>query len=502
MEDILDLKEKYLKNHHDRDNSSPRMGSRCTDEAESSSGRTPVRSDPTQEMIDEEIERTEKMLKAIEKLSRLDERLKTVLKEEKMVKARSLVQQRKTFAELVAIQGNSTDTKKNIERYLSLLPPRACSSTPRGNSAGPLRDENADEVASSIGDGIFFRTQVPRSETSSRVGDAVFSDIIEDDTSTLRGSTEGDPEGTSEAGSKKSNKSGLEKDGDFVRRNVELAKNAKADNYGVMMTEEEQKRLESLLDESDEDSEETEDITTQLPNNRLPSIESSNTYLKGSGSSMAITKFLPEVERLRLAEVEDKLSIYQSHRSGSQLDFNDAASILSSTYSSDLSRIEDNQAKMNFINARLKQVRSGSTIPSEEPSPAILPSSKIEALLTEIQMEQADYLTSTLSEEEDSGDDDTLVINRRALPPVELSRATLDDLLENARSELNLDHYPEEDVHSTSSEATNSPRPPSRTLSNISSRPNTSSSIRSIKVLPNLKTSRQSTPNNTSFGDT
>jgi len=480
MEDIIDLREKYL--NHD---SHPVSSSASTIEANA------------QELIDEEIERTEKMLKAIEKLNRLDTRLKQVLNEEKAVKARSLQQQRKTFAELVSIQGNSTDTKRNIERYLSLLPARATSVTPRGNSAGPLKaDPELPESVSEL-DPIFFQTQVPRSETSSTIGD---SESVGFGGFQAEGFGDGVSQVGSENVSETSKKSGgIVRNGDFVKRNVELAKNAKADNYGVLMTEEEEKRLEALLEGSDDDSDSEEDISNQLPNNRLPSITSPSKTR--STQSLAIEKFLPEVERLRLAEVDDKLSLYQSTRStSSQLDFNDTASVFSSNYTSELHRIEDNQSKINFINSRLKQLRSGSIHSDTTESPSILPSAQIDALVTEIQLEQANVIglqQSQNSDQELSDDESSVIsVNRRALPPVELSREKLDELLENARQELDLD----DTVENTEALETieENPRPPdSRGSQRPGSGASSVSSRRSVSRRPisQRRRSRQSTPN-------
>ena len=50
-----------------------------------------------------------------------------------------------------------------------------------------------------------------------------------------------------------------------VKRNVELAKNASANDFGIMMTEEEQKRLEDILNSDNEDSDDSdsEDISSE-----------------------------------------------------------------------------------------------------------------------------------------------------------------------------------------------------------------------------------------------
>ena len=220
MDEILELREKYVNN--------------------------PVQNlpDTAQQLIDDEIDKTEKMVVALKKLHLLDEKLKKVIQEEKIVKAKSLEQQRKTFAELVSIDGKNRDTRTNIERYLSLLPASATAS-----AVPSIKSES--EIG---GDNIFYQTQFLDSERASTIGNEDFGESVSGRLSGL------DLNSNSQIVDKSSSKSS----GDFVKRNVELAKNASATDYGVLMTEDEQKRIEQLLLSDNDDSEsEDEDIVSE-----------------------------------------------------------------------------------------------------------------------------------------------------------------------------------------------------------------------------------------------
>jgi len=331
-------------------------------------------------------------------------KLKKVIQEEKIVKAKSLEQQRKTFAELVSIDGKSRDTRTNIERYLSLLPASAT------NSAVPsIKSE------SEIGeDNIFFQTQFLDSEQASTIGNEDFGEI--------NGRLSGlDLNSNSETRIASSSKSS----GDFVKRNVELAKNASATDYGVLMTEDEQKRIEQLLLSDDEDSEsDDEDIVSQLPNNRLPAINDASSIAETSTTCTTLAhKFLPDVDRIKLRDVESRLSVYQSERrignTGVTVDISDTCSV----YSEQLSRIDDNQAKMNFINGKLKQART------EPQQTGVLSGDAIENLLSDIRAQKTDILNGYDS-------DDTEIDDDRITPLID--RSVLDQLLETAKRELNL----------------------------------------------------------------
>lgn len=381
MDEILELREKYVNN--------------------------PVQNlpDTAQQLIDDEIDKTEKMVVALKKLHLLDEKLKKVIQEEKIVKAKSLEQQRKTFAELVSIDGKNRDTRTNIERYLSLLPASATAS-----AVPSIKSES--EIG---GDNIFYQTQFLDSERASTIGNEDFGESVSGRLSGL------DLNSNSQIVDKSSSKSS----GDFVKRNVELAKNASATDYGVLMTEDEQKRIEQLLLSDNDDSEsEDEDIVSQLPNNRLPAINDASSIAETSTTCTTLAhKFLPDVDRIKLRDVESRLSVYQSERrignTGVTVDISDTCSV----YSEQLSRIDDNQAKMNFINGKLRQART------EPQKTGVLSSDAIENLLSDIRAQKTDILN-------DYDSDDTEIDDDRITSSID--RSVLDQLLETAKRELNL----------------------------------------------------------------
>jgi len=394
MDEILELREKYVNN--------PVQNLPDTNKA--------------QQYIDDEIDKTEKMVAALKKLHLLDEKLKKVIQEEKIVKAKSLEQQRKTFAALVSIDGKNRDTRTNIERYLSLLPASATA------SAVPSIKSESSEIG---GDNIFYQTQFLDSERASTIGNEDFGESISGRLSGLDLNSNLETQVVDKSSSKSS--------GDFVKRNVELAKNASATDYGVLMTEDEQKRIEQLLLSDDEDGDsDDEDIVSQLPNNRLPAINDASSIAETSTTCTTLAhKFLPDVDQIKLRDVESRLSVYQSERrignTGVTVDISDTCSV----YSEQISRIDDNQAKMNFINGKLRQART-----EWQEHTGVLSGDAIENLLSDIKARKTDILN-------DHDSDDTEIDDDRITPLID--RSVLDQLLETAKRELNLvDDIPEE----------------------------------------------------------
>jgi len=74
-----------------------------------------------------------------------------------------------------------------------------------------------------------------------------------------------------------------------------------ATDYGVLMTEDEQKRIEQLLLSDDEDGDsDDEDIVSQLPNNRLPAINDASSIAETSTTCTTLAhKFLPDVDQIK-----------------------------------------------------------------------------------------------------------------------------------------------------------------------------------------------------------
>jgi len=253
----------------------------------------------------------------------------------------------------------------NIQKYLSLLP----ESTRASSRASDVSERD-----------IFFRTKIDQSETTSTIVDS-------DKVSPLNSRP------ASSSGDKKGDRK-------FIQKNIDLVKNSSGDNTNVFMTEDEEKRIEQLLDESDVDESEE-------------NIYGNDDKAKDSDyihTQLAIESFLPEDDRNRLREVESKLSQYQSERSV-QLD----ETSTSSKVSENLISLKTDQTKMNFINTRLRELKASKPILESKTS--------IELLLQ----------TIPVAEDVNSGEESD---GENQVKKPSISKEVLDSLLEQAKKEL------------------------------------------------------------------
>lgn len=101
---------------------------------------------------------------------------------------------------------------------------------------------------------------------------------------------------------------------------------------------------------------------------------------------------------------------------------------------------------MNFINSRLREVRAGGA-----ENDTVLSSAAIEELVASVRAETTSLIPA---DSDDESDDYQLAIEQP-----ELSRAKLDELLENAKLELNL-IKDDTLINNENNEQTSTPNPP------------------------------------------
>lgn len=276
MHKINSLQKKYLREKNHRDHS-PEL-------------KNGLRKEDNIEAYFKQKEEDEKIEKAIEKMELLDKKLKDAITEEKLVKEKSLNQSRQNFAELIKLNLPSTDFKTNVERYLALMPPIIVEDeqNSRDNSRQSQRSNLSDKGSTiklsnikknaatrknshydqKVDPNIFnkiFQTELEgldsrsnttlshRSQTEDEDENSTIKEEQEKEEANEDQSSENDSD--SEANNTKISTINSKSDDKFIKRNIDIAKNNANNNYGVFMTEQEQRDLEKLLESDDSDAE-------------------------------------------------------------------------------------------------------------------------------------------------------------------------------------------------------------------------------------------------------
>ncbi|GFR60286.1 fibrous sheath-interacting protein 1-like [Elysia marginata] len=226
-------------------------------------GRLPGRTDDEKNnyaTVEENEEMNPQLREAIIKMNKLDKILRKKVKREKEVKKERILLERRMRQEISEMEqgaSNYKEIKMNTEKFLALAPP------PSHNEGVSLESEDEEEMPP------LFQTQFDESELDRRKkGKANF----DDGNTPGNGQTRSESSISSQGNRSRASKSGVgvgaqsrkkAKKKDFIKRNKELAGEA---DQPVAMTDDEKRRLQSLLEGVDElpELEEGEDISSLM----------------------------------------------------------------------------------------------------------------------------------------------------------------------------------------------------------------------------------------------
>lgn len=212
--------------------------------------------------IDENDEMSPQLREAIIKMNKLDKILRKKVKREKEVKRERIILERRMRQEISEMEQGASkirEIRMNTEKFLALAPP------PSHNEGISIESEDEEEMPP------LFQTQFDESElnrqkikrTNNKNGQNAGNELSRSGSSI---SSQGNKSQASTSGINMSQSKKKTKKKDFIKRNKELAGEA---DQPVAMTDDEKRRLQSLLEGVDDlpELEDGEDISSLMETN-------------------------------------------------------------------------------------------------------------------------------------------------------------------------------------------------------------------------------------------